>query len=832
MVEPTSPPLARSEVARDHCWKFLQSSEERTVCLILVICLLAPFVGPLLDGDQVVGLANGDAGQFWYFVYGFGADCWKSGNVPLWNPYAELGYSFIGESQGGAFYPLTVLFTVFDFGPALNLFLAIHFLLAGLFYYGFLRCLKLSATAGGIATLVLCYSSLFVSRFHSGHVSVVAATTWGLGVIFSWQAYHLCKKNHWLLLLSLFYGLMILAGFPYIVLAFSLFLVLYSVTSVLCTVRRGNYFPADLKIGLQGLTLTALSLVLGIGIGMISLLPSYVYAGESFRQHITYEFASYLSYPPENALTLLFPWFLGRGPDALGGNPTPYFGQAYLWEVWVYLGIAPLLATVVGMMRSPWKTKIPLLTCLSFFVIMALGKYTPIHRVLFDYVPLFNLFRGSSRCMIVVIVCLSTFAAFGFQAWMETDTSMSKRSRWAVSVMFLCSLLGLAAALHLHFARDFSGLDGNWAKFLQWTTSQAESYTQPIDVLSSANLVNTWKNSDLSLFRTSILALLTAALFLGARRISNKRYIAAAILLLVAADLGPVFSDYFVTFRVQTLARFVASVPAELSESEGLPKRVIQFSPFQNLGMARKFSTLGGYLGNSSLRYNTFINRALGLTKEASRDHDSEVDRLSAHFASTAVGFWLFGGSAGSPDDPNVILRNKDFTLVRADPSAPRIFLAAQPRSVESPDAALEAVLTEGLETVAAPVVERLTEAIPPAPVAASESASVTDFSVNSITLKVISEQQRLLVVTEMADNDWKAQVNGRDVPVYVANYLFRSVIVPPGESVVEFTYRPTSYLWGRGVSLASLLLWLVLALSLRFSPTLSLARQDSTKAE
>ncbi len=49
------------------------------------------------------------------------------------------------------------------------------------------------------------------------------------------------------------------------------------------------------------------------------------------------------------------------------------------------------------------------------------------------------------------------------------------------------------------------------------------------------------------------------------------------------------------------------------------------------------------------------------------------------------------------------------------------------------------------------------------------------------------------VVLSDQFYPGWRAYVDGRESPIYRANYLFRAVPVPAGEHVVEFTYQPVS---------------------------------------
>lgn len=60
------------------------------------------------------------------------------------------------------------------------------------------------------------------------------------------------------------------------------------------------------------------------------------------------------------------------------------------------------------------------------------------------------------------------------------------------------------------------------------------------------------------------------------------------------------------------------------------------------------------------------------------------------------------------------------------------------------------------------------------------------------------------LVLTDTWYPGWEATVNGREVPIVRANYLFRAVRVPAGTSEARFRYRPWTFRAGLGITLAA----------------------------
>jgi hypothetical protein len=89
------------------------------------------------------------------------------------------------------------------------------------------------------------------------------------------------------------------------------------------------------------------------------------------------------------------------------------------------------------------------------------------------------------------------------------------------------------------------------------------------------------------------------------------------------------------------------------------------------------------------------------------------------------------------------------------------------------------------------------------------EAVAVERYETERVVVRATSAQGGHLVLTDTFYPGWRAWLDGGEVPIERANYLFRAVRLPPGEHVVEFRFQPTT-LYVSGA--ASLLVWLGLA--------------------
>jgi hypothetical protein len=71
---------------------------------------------------------------------------------------------------------------------------------------------------------------------------------------------------------------------------------------------------------------------------------------------------------------------------------------------------------------------------------------------------------------------------------------------------------------------------------------------------------------------------------------------------------------------------------------------------------------------------------------------------------------------------------------------------------------------------------------------------AVESYNVNSVEMKVIAPRRGLLYWVDGYDKDWRAYVNGAEVPIARANLNFKAIALPAGESRVRFTFEPADF--------------------------------------
>jgi len=65
------------------------------------------------------------------------------------------------------------------------------------------------------------------------------------------------------------------------------------------------------------------------------------------------------------------------------------------------------------------------------------------------------------------------------------------------------------------------------------------------------------------------------------------------------------------------------------------------------------------------------------------------------------------------------------------------------------------------------------------------------------VTVALRMETPGLVVLADLWDKGWGANLNGQPVPILRANHALRGVVVPAGSGTLEFRYAPASFVWG-----------------------------------
>jgi hypothetical protein len=99
-------------------------------------------------------------------------------------------------------------------------------------------------------------------------------------------------------------------------------------------------------------------------------------------------------------------------------------------------------------------------------------------------------------------------------------------------------------------------------------------------------------------------------------------------------------------------------------------------------------------------------------------------------------------------------------------------------------------------------------------PVLENEKIELVSYQPDELIYKYSTKEEKLVVFSEIYyPAGWKSYIDGKESKYFRANYVLRGMVVPAGDHEIKFAFKPSSYIVGNKISLASsIVLMLLLA--------------------
>lgn len=387
-----------------------KSNRRDALALAALLLAALAFGWPLFVPGWIIPQGGGDLVSFLWPSYHYAAQTLHQvilGQAPfsalLWNPTLYSGAPFAADNQTGLFYPPNlILFLLFPSFPywALEALVILHLFIAGAGMYVLVRAEigwqaegPWRPTVGILAGLAFMASDVFIT--HLGNYNIDAVSAY-LPWVF-WALRHTLRTPNfggvslrWALLTGLLFGLAALAGHAQMAFILALACGIYGLYEF---IRQRRW---------QVLGLGAIAAIVTFGIAAIALLPALEMLQYTARAGLSYGDAAKWSLPPLGLAGMLSPLVFGRGAHDF-------------WPAWDrvelgYLGLVPLLLVPFARGKQTW----PYWLLAGIGLVIALGGYTPVHYLLFRFVPGFASLRVPARFILLTDFSLVVLAGLGF----------------------------------------------------------------------------------------------------------------------------------------------------------------------------------------------------------------------------------------------------------------------------------------------------------------------------------------------------------------------------------------------------------------------------------
>jgi hypothetical protein len=766
----------------------------------------------------------------------------EQGQLPLWNNYAGGGYP-LAPFSALIFYPPLWTLRFLSVDAALTVLDVVHFALAGLGAYALSSVTGGSRTARLIGALSFLLSGFLISHLFAGHLFELGVVAWMPWLFLA--AHRLLERPtvRAALLLGMVGGLQILAnGLSFLV--FPLYpVLLVLVIGLLRHVRL--HWTAGLRYSL----LLLLSGVVALGIAAVLVLPFVQIVGHSIRSGgLDFAGASQISLPPAALLMLL-------SPDAVGNEvQNTYwlnqFAYGYWHEFALYIGLLPLLGTLVACRYQRQRPWVPLYSVLAVGgILLALGHYTPIYALAFAHLPLLDLVRVPSRWLLVSTLSAAVLSPVGID-WLVAQRIGAGALLRSLRLILLALLVPAVVILivlqviymqggHLAVQPAFSQtVDPALQRFVLFggllalvLACSADRLLRPsvtVGFLAAITLLDLWSNAS-GLVR-----------FLD----PGQLYQPTTISSLLGADQG--------TYRVLTIDRSMPNRQGMVTNDVYDAEDFAPVTLYPYWAVTHPWAFGGAYdISNADARdlFNCFDPRSAALASigEVTMAAPSPsavlcpgVAPSSVHLTfrtAVATQYWLLPNGTNWNPTPFVgvtyVYRNPD-ALLRAflmPLSSTRVISSslAQRLAVMSPQFNGRRTLVLDPQVSQAPLhlgwlqdfwAALLRPAASPLGALQKDQPRILNDRSDSMQVAVRASHPSYVVLTDAYYPGWQVYLDGHPVPLRRADYLLRAVQIPAGTHRLIFVYAPLSYLVGMVVTvLTGLAVAVALLVSLRRRP-------------
>lgn len=719
----------------------------------------------------------------------FVIESFKSFEFPLWNPYSLSGNPLIANFQSGSFYPLNLIFLIFNFTSAWTIFIILTPIFAFFFTYLFLRELGLKISSSIFSGIVFAFSSYMVVWMEYGNVG--HTFLWLPLILLILEEFIKKQRLIYVICLTIFLSIAFLAGYIqgyfYIVLVAAVY---FFGRSVLLK-----------KLSKRPIALFLIGLVLPILLSAFQLFPTIELFKYSSRSSYSIDQIDKLLNPIWYLITIVIPNFFGH-PAARNS----WFYGTYIERV-SYFGFIPFVLSIYALFNIKKRKEIIIFGGL-FICSLLLATNFFFNKFIY-LIPLpFISTTVPTRILAIFVFCGSILSGFGLEFFLE---KINKKSVLVIALLMVCinALLWVFVILGQIF-------------------------------FSSSELVSNFS----VIKRNLVLPTLFSVLFFGVTYINfglkNVRSIILTSLFIIT------FLDLFYFFHkiVPFSPKEYVYPRTEVLQYLKINSSINRFWGYGEGSLENNFSTYekiystGGYESLHIKRYGELISASKD-GKIASQLSGSDANIESGYGAISlidneyrkrlldllSVRYILnknkLLGSNYLPDYS--VFPKENFKLVWQESPwqvyenmgvLPRVFLVSDYVIENDKDKIIQMIFDDKLDLREKVILEENISQEMSFTKDKNAKVEVKTYTSNKIVLKTVAMENMLLFISDNYYPGWKVSIDGENGKIYRADYSFRAVPIVKGDHEVIFSYYPKSFDLGLKVSLitfSSLILFTIL---------------------
>jgi len=704
----------------------------------------------------------------------FAATSLARGIFPFWNPYVFGGQPFFADIQTAVLYPFNLIQALLTRGDSLNPYLVelieiLHYLLAAVFTYRFLRTCRLVREASLLGAVTFAFSGFMVT--HVIHMNFIYVFIWLPLVLETFEKALSGRKFRYAVLCAVFLALSNMGGYPqyslYIYYTLALYWLIFELEQ-----RQGSEW--SLKGARNRLLCLAFVTVAALGLNAFSYLPAAELAQYTPRSSMSYVDSVEHSINPFFLVKLFCPTFFGIQYPQLR---TYWAGpHGAFWETCIFVGVLPLILALWALRAFRVNRHVQFAAVIAGISLwLALGQYGLLYKLFFYFAPGFDRFRIPGRFSALLSFALALLAAHGWSMLIALRKEV-RRKYFQSGIFFLSGTifalaLLLLALLHTHVLDGFA--DGKLAE-------------APIkEAAKTACLVS------LAWIAASVVILAIT----GTLSRAWEKSLGVLAILFVFAELY-IFGTPFLEGQLSPADLYQQNEFVRMFQEEGKKElfRINARSLEQpgimllrrNQGSLDRLFLIEGY---NPLQ----LKRRLGEIEVGRRFDLLNVKyRIKVDLERELAGFSI----------------NRTYL--------PRAFMVHRWRVIQESEEILSVLDRADFDYRAEAIVEKPPGIDSAEPGGHIESEiEITGYSQNEIVIESRSREPGILILSEWYYPAWRVWVDGKEGEVLRTDHALRGVALQPGSHIVRFAYRSKTFRLGATASLFTALC--ILGASLAF---------------
>ncbi|HOP07863.1 MAG TPA: YfhO family protein [candidate division Zixibacteria bacterium] len=730
------------------------------------------------------------------------------GTVPQWNPYIFCGMPYIEAFHGDIFYPLSSLKYLGNFYRMLGMNLVLHIFLAGVFMYLAARRFKLSKIAALISAACYMFAAYLVSMVAPGHDGKIFVTAlFPLAVFFLKGGFDFSglKSFFQFSMLGLVIGCIILSPHPQMSYYTLWAVAFYAAYRLILMLRAKRPIISIINPAL----LTVYAVVIGLLLSAIQFYPGFLYTTNYSPRADSksgWQWSTSWSLHEEEAFGLIIPEFAGTQAQE---KDLYYWGRNAFKDNCESVGVITLFLALLGLFFSRRKSAYFWGGLALFALIYALGATTPIYYLFYWIIPKVKSLRAPSMIMFLFSFSGALLAGMAIQYvrdWVDGKIPKEERrdSKWFDYILF--GFPGLLLLIALAFSAAGRGMLSLWASIF-YSEASTTMVAQGISKFDLA--LHQLPHIQSGAWMAFIFTALTAALIWLYRERKAGPAILIGLILLPMID-GIRFDSRFIDtidparyWSANPVSDFLEKQPGHYRTMNlgALPADMLPF---------HEIEVVTGYHGNQ-LRW---FDALLGGPGAPNETNPYLLNLASARFLVYPSNAQIPPGYFG--DQP--VLQAASFGSITVSENLnalPPVYLVDSFEIVNNRDLIYPLILDGAIDFRKVVYLEQEPpiSIAPGADSGAIDSAWISQWAMDSVTVNMICSSNRLLVMTDNYYPAWQVTVDGQSAELLRAYGTFRAVALPAGTQEVVFRYNSQVYATGKLVTtLTAIYLILVIA--------------------